>query len=506
MAKRSLFRAALVGVLAMMWTSLAPAVMVAPTPVQASSHREAPLISQDPSADATDLYLFVSPERPDTLTFIMNWIPYEKPNGGPNWYRFGDDVLYELHVDNNGDAQEDITYEWRFKTLVVNGNTFLHNIGVVGENMDREYNLRQYMYMDRLDAPKDGSCKDTPLANCAAATRTTLLRDKEVAPANVGPASFPVYPITAAKNIHDVGTTGAKVFAGPRADSFFGDIGSLFDLLTIRNLPGNAGGGINSFAGHNVHTIALQTPIRRFTSDASTPTDANGASSVIGAWITSSRRATTVLGNIGDASGFKSSTGSWVQIERLGMPLVNEIVVPLGVKDTFNNLKPFQDGAALPIVQDPEPARLLNALYGLKVPPTPRNDIVTVFLTGIPGLNKPANVTPSEMLRLNVAIKPSATPNPMGVLGKDLAGFPNGRRPIDDVIDIELRVVAGILVDPNLSPNNVLGDGVDKPARFSEFTSTFPYLALPYNGYYYQTLQQEDLDNSGGNNYDEQVP
>lgn len=503
MAKRSLFRAALVGVLAMMWTSFAPAVMVAPTPVQASSHREAPLISMDPSADATDLYMFVSPERPDTISFIMNWIPYEKPDGGPNWYRFGDDVLYELHIDNNGDAQEDITYEWRFKTLVVNGNTFLHNIGVVGDNKDREYNLRQYMYMDRLDAPKDGSCKDMPLANCASAVRVNLARDKEVAPANVGPASFPVYPITAAKNIHDVGTTGAKLFAGPRADPFFADIGSLFDLLTIRKLPGNAGGGINSFAGVNVHTIALQSPIRRFTNDGSTPTDTGASAAVVGAWITSSRRATTVLGNIGDPSGFKSSTGPWVQIERLGMPLVNEIVVPLGVKDTFNNLKPFQDGAALPIVQDPEPARLLNALYGLKVPPAPRNDIVMVFLKGVAGLNQPPNVTPSEQLRLNVAVKPSANPNPMGVLGKDLAGFPNGRRLMDDVIDIELRVVAGILVDPNVSPNNVLGDGVDKPARAVDFTSTFPYMALPYNGFYYNTTQQEDINKSGGNNYGE---
>ncbi len=491
MAKRSLFWASLVGVLALIVTSFSSIFLAAPAAVEASSHREAPLISQDPVADATDLFAFVSPDRPDTVTFLMNWIPYENPAGGPNWFRFGDDVLYELHIDNNGDAQEDIAYEFTFKTLIVNPNSFLHNTGVVGENMDNEYNLRQYAYMDRLDAPKDGSCKNIPLANCPSATRTNLLRDKEVAPANVGPASFPVYPLTAAKVIHDVGTTGAKFFAGPRSDPFFADIGSLFDLLTIRKLPGNAGGGVNSFQGYNVHTIALQAPIRRFTADGSTPTDATNPNAIIGSWITSSRRSTTVLGNVGDAGGFKRSQGQWVQIERLGMPLVNEIVVPLGVKDTFNNLKPYQDGAALPLVQDPEPARLLKLLYKLDVPPAPRADVVQVFLTGVKGLNQPANVTPSEQLRLNVAIPPTASPNRLGVLGGDLQGFPNGRRIGDDVIDIELRVVAGVLVDPNKSPNNVLGDGVDAPARSKELTSTFPYLVTPYSGYLFGTTAAE---------------
>jgi hypothetical protein len=179
MAKRSLFWVSLTGVLALIISTFAPVMLENSRPAEASSHREAPLISQDPVADATDFYMFVSPERPDTMTFILNWIPYQNPAAGPNWYRFGDDVLYELHVDNNGDAQEDITYEWRFKTLVVNPNTFLHNTGVVGDPKDGQYNLRQYFMMDRLDAPTDGSCKNTPLANCPTARRTALLRDKE---------------------------------------------------------------------------------------------------------------------------------------------------------------------------------------------------------------------------------------------------------------------------------------------------------------------------------------
>ena len=488
MAKRSLVRATLASVLALLMLSFLPAFMVTTTVmnVNASSHREAPLISQDPVADATDLFSFVSPERPDTVTFISNWIPYENPAAGPNWFRFGDDVLYEIHLDNVGDAQDHISFQFRFKTLIVNPNTFLHNTSTVGATMDKEYNLRQYMYVTRLDAPSDGSCKNKALANCPTAVRTEIARDMDVAPANVGPASFPVYPLTAAKTVHDLGN-GIKAFAGPRSDPFFADIGSLFDLLTIRKLPGNAGGGINSFQGYNVHTIALQIPINQITKNQTRPTDPKDGAAVIGSWITSSRHTTTVLGDLKSPV----ANGDWVQIERLGMPLVNEIVVPLGVKDTFNNLKPWQDGAALPIVQDPEPARLLTALYKLKVPPAPRADIVTVFLTGVPGLNQPPNVVGSEQLRLNVAIPPSATPSSLGVLGKDLAGFPNGRRIGDDVIDIELRVVAGILVDPTISPNNVLGDGVDQPARVGELMPMFPYLVLPYSGYLQGTTAAE---------------
>lgn len=494
MAKRSLFWVSLVGVMAMLMISIAPAFLTSEV-TQASSHREAPLISQDPVADATDLYSFVSPENPNTVTLISNWIPFENAAGGPNFFRFGDDVLYELHVDNVGDAQDWISFEFRFKTKVINGDTFLHNTGVVGENMDAEYNLRQYMYIDRLDAPKDGSCKDQALSNCPTAKRTPIAVDKEVAPANVGAKSFPVYPMTAAKVVFDLGN-GMKVFAGPRADPFFADVGSLFDLLTIRNLPGNKGGGVNNFAGFNIHTISMQIPISMLTKDGTTPTDPNGASSVLGFWTTSSRRATTVRG----ALGATSNSGPWVQIQRLGMPLVNEVVIPLKLKDAFNNLMPSQDfkliqAGTIPasIILKPELATLLNKLYGLSIPAGDRADVLAVFLTGVKGLNQPPNVVPSEQLRLNVAIPPTAkgSSSSLGVLGKDLAGFPNGRRLTDDVIDVELRVVAGILVDPTVSPNNSLGDGVDFPARMNDFTGTFPYMALPYSGLLAGTSAQE---------------
>lgn len=492
MAKRSLFWVSLVGVMAMLMISIAPAFLTTQV-AKASSHREAPLISQDPVADATDLYAFRSPENPNTLSILTNWIPYENAASGPNFFRFGDDVLYEIHVDNVGDAQDHIVYQFRFKTKVISGDTFLHNTGVVGENMDIEYNLRQYMYIDRLDYPTDGSCKDQALSNCATAKRTTVAVDKEVAPANVGAKSFPVYPMTAAKVVHDLGN-GLKVFAGPRADPFFADIGSLFDLLTIRKLPGNMGGGANSFAGYNIHTISMQLPISMLTKDGTTPTDTNGGSSVLGFWMTSSRRATTVRG----ALGATSISGPWVQIERLGMPLVNEVVIPLKLKDAFNNLMPSQDykliqAGVIPasIILKPELGVLLNKLYGLTLPAGDRTDVLAVFLTGVKGLNQPANVVPSEQLRLNVAVPPVAKGSSLGVLGGDLAGFPNGRRLTDDVIDIELRVVAGILVDGSVSPNNSLGDGVDFPARVNELMPAFPYEVLPYSGLLSNTPAQE---------------
>lgn len=485
MSKRTPAWVAFIGVLALVVITFAPAFLAAPADVEASSHREAPLISQDPVADATDLYSFVSPDKPNTVTFITNWIPYENPASGPNWFRFGDDVLYELHIDNVGDAQDHIAFQFRFHTVIVNPNTFLLNAGVIGSPSDGQYNLRQYMTVTRVDAPTDGSCKNMPLDNCPTAKSTVLGSNIVVAPPNAGPHSFPIYPATAAMAMTQL-SNGGMVFAGPRADSFFADIGSLFDLLTIRKLPGNAGGGVNSFAGYNVHTISMQLPISQLTKDGSTPTDPASGSAVIGSWITSSRQTTKVLTD-NPLKTAPSTSGNWVQIERLGMPLVNEIVVPLALKDAFNNLKPWQDAtipAVVQVVTDPEPARLLHALYGLNVPPAPRTDILQVFAEGVPGLNQPPNVVPSEQLRLNVAIPPTASPKRLGVLAGDLAGFPNGRRLGDDVVDEELQVVAGVLVKGyNTSPGNVLGDGVDAPAQ--PLLSSFPYQALPYSGYYY---------------------
>jgi len=483
MTKRTLWGVAFIGILTLLMANFVPAfVSTVNTPTaDASSHREAPLISLDPVADATDLYSFVSPERPDTVTFITNWIPFEVPASGPNWYRFGDDVLYEIHIDNVGDAQDHIAFQFRFQSKVLNGNTFQAISGPVESLNDPDYNLRQSMTVTRLDAPADGSCKNKPLANCATAKSTLIGKDIPVTPPNVGPSSFPSYSAVAAMGITPL-SNGIKAFAGPRADSFFADIGSLFDLLTIRDFPGNKGGtGVDSFAGFNVHTISLQIPIKQLTKDGTQPTNPKDGAAVLGSWTTSSRRTTQVISN-GQAP---VTSGNWVQIQRLGMPLVNEAVVPLALKDAFNGLYPWQDAtipAVVNVITHSEAADLLHKVYNLNTPPAPRNDILTVFATGVPGLNQPPGVVPSEQLRLNVAIPPSNNPKRLGVLAKDNAGFPNGRRLNDDIVDITLRVVAGVLVEGyNVEPNNQLGDGVNKP--FRPLMDEFPYQPASFSGY-----------------------
>lgn len=434
----------------------------------ASSHREAPLISQDPVADNTDVYAFRSPDNPSTVTLIANFIPFEFPAGGPNFFKFGDDVLYEIHIDNNGDALPDLSYQFTFTTVVQNPNTFLYNTGPIGSLTDPNWNVRQNMHVAVVDA--NG--------------KSTLLGSGlPTPPVNIGPKSTPNYNALAAAAVSTL-SNGAKVFAGQRADPFFVDLGSLFDLLTIRKLPGNAGAGVNGLNGYNVHSIVLQAPIGQLTANGSAPADPKDPNAVIGVWSTASRKSMSVLSTAGQAP---VDSGAWVQISRLGSPLVNEAVIPVGHKDLWNSSQPKDDGQFLKYVQDPEPSRLLNALYKIAVPPTPRDDLVAIFLTGIPGATMPPKVTPSEQLRLNVAVPLSATPNRMGVLGGDLQGYPNGRRLNDDVVDISLQALAGAAyplfhsgfkADPLAGK---LGDGVDGPSVLP--SNTFPYVALPYQGY-----------------------
>ena len=427
----------------------------------ASSHREAPVIAQDPVADGTDFYMFVSPDRPDTVTFIANYLPAEIPAAGPNFYRFGDDVLYEIHIDNDGDALPNITYGWRFQTTIQNSNTFLYNTGPITSLTDPDYNIRQSYTLTRTDG------RGT----------MTLVDNAPVPPVNVGPKSTPNYGSLAAAAVTSL-PGGGMVFAGQRDDPFFVDLGAIFDLLTIRPGPpgGTSTGGVDALTNLSVQTLALQVPIGTVTSNGTRPTSLSDPSAVIGAWTTSSRQSMVI-----QPDGGRSCTGSFTQVSRLGNPLVNE-VNPLGAKDLFNASQPSNDAQFLSAVTDPELPTLLNALYGVPVPEPPRNDLVTVFLTGVPGLNQPANVTPSEMLRLNVVVPPSANPNRLGVLAGDMGGFPNGRRLGDDVVDAALRVMAGVLVPGfDMAPNNVLGDGVqgnDKP-----FLGTFPYVALPLAGF-----------------------
>jgi uncharacterized protein DUF4331 len=428
---------------------------------QASSHREAPLISQDPLADNTDVYAFVSPNRPDRVTLIANFIPLEAPYGGPNFFKFDDNVLYEIMVDNDGDAVEDVTYQFRFRTDVRNPNTFLYNTGTITSLDSPAFNVRQFYSVTQINGPR----RRGPGA--------VLADNLPTPPVNVGFQSTPNYDALAAAAIRQL-PNGIQVFAGQRDDPFFVDL-NVFDLLAVPPADTN---NSDSVAGFNVHTIAIEVPITELTSNGLRPSSASDSNAVIGIWSTTSRPSVTNRGN-----GQEKHNSHFVQVSRLGQPLVNEVVIPRGVKDVFNSLEPTGDAAALSFVTDPEVPRLLAALFGIQSPPAPRNDLVTIFLTGIPGLNQPPNVRPSEMLRLNVAIQPSPNPNPLGVLGGDLAGFPNGRRLGDDVVDIALRVMAGATpLTPgfNTGINAQLGDGVsgnDKP-----FLTTFPFVPSPAAG------------------------
>jgi len=428
----------------------------------ASSHREAPLISQDPPADNTDVYAFVSPDEPDTVTLIANFYPDQSPAGAPNFYRFGDDVVYDIHVDSNGDAIEDIIYRFDFLTELRNPDTFNYNTGPIDSLDDEDWNIRQIYAVSEL---RGGEA-------------TVLAEGLIVPPAYVGTVSIPDYESLAEDAVYGL-DNGATVFAGQREEGFFIDIASLGDLLTVRELPGNAGGGVDGLAEKNVLSIALQLPFELVTSDGAAPEDAEAANAIIGVWATASRPSTTVI----NADGTRVGSGDLVQVSRLGMPLVNELVVPSGTKDFFNASIPSADAQFLPAVLDPELPGLLSTLYGIDVPTEDRNDLVTVFLTGVPGLNQPADVVPAEMLRLNLGIPPADDPDPLGVLGGDTAGFPNGRRPADDIVDIELRVVAGVLFSDefDVEPNNQLGDGVDENDQ--DFLDEFPYLAVPYPGF-----------------------
>ena len=428
---------------------------------QASSHREAPLISQDPLADNTDVYAFVSPNRPDRVTLIANFIPLEAPYGGPNFFKFDDNVLYEIMVDNDGDAVEDLTYQFRFRTQVRNPNTFLYNTGTITSLDSPAWNVRQFYSVTLQEGPRRRG-------------QGIVLGDNlPTPPVNVGFRSTPNYDALAAAAVRQL-SNDVQVFAGQREDPFFVDL-NVFDLLAVPPADTN---NSDSLAGFNVHTIAIEVPITHLTANGLRPSSASDPTAVIGIWSTASRPSVTTRGK-----GQEKHNAHYVQVSRLGQPLVNEVVIPVGTKDVFNSFEPTEDAAALGFVTDPEVPRLLSAIFNIQSPPVPRNDLVTIFLTGIPGLNQPPNVRPSEMLRLNVAIPPSANANPLGVLGGDLAGFPNGRRLGDDVVDIALRAMAGATpLTPafNGGINAILGDGVG--ANDKTALGAFPFVASPHAG------------------------
>ena len=464
--------------------AVALSILLTSTAAFASSHREAPLITEDQTKDNTDVYVFRSPDAPDTVTIVANYIPLEEPSSAPNYYNFSPVGVYEIHIDNNGDGKEDITYQFQFRNDIRSTSTFLYNTGPVVTLDSANLNFRQFYAVNRIAGLRRSG------------TSTSVGSNFQVAPANIGPKSTPNYASLANQAVYNLPNDGGKVFAGPRDDSFFVDIGAIGDLLTLRPvqqlhlLPPQASSapGVDGLKGFNVHTIAIQIPISQLVAAGGVPSSPTAANAVIGVWASSSRPRLTIL-----SSGLlnRQTVSGNVQVSRLGMPLVNEVVMSLAFKDVFNGSEPSGDKALFDSnadfrnrILDPEVPKLLKLLYNIDSPPAPRNDIVQVFLTGIPGANQPPNVVPAEMIRLNVAVPVTATANVnrLGVIGGDNGGFPNGRRLADDVVDIELRVIAGVLVPGfNKAPNNALTDGVD--TNDHAFLSTFPYAPLPNQGF-----------------------
>jgi hypothetical protein len=450
-----------------------------------SSHREAPEISKDPVADNTDVYAFVSPDRPETVTLIANFIPGEQPAGGPNFYEFGDDVVYRINVSNAGDARADIVYEFRFHTRIRNSDTFLYNTGPITAIDSHAWNRPQYYSVTRR---RRGGGEHV------------LGRNLAVPPVNIGPRSTPNYAATfTSAAVHDLG--GHRlVFAGQRGDAFFVDLGSIFDLGTLRPfenlhlIPSAAAAGVNGLQGLNVHSIALQVPIRDLTRQGTHPTDVNDPHSVIGVWASASRQKSRVHD---DRTNQWTGHGPWRQVSRLGNPLFNEVIVPMAEKDRWNHTDPHDDADFTKYVLHPELAGLLPVLYPGVFPKLaaytkPRADLDAILMTGIPkgvvpGFQNYTGKVQADMLRLNVAVPPSAKPNPIGLIAGDAAGFPNGRRLTDDIIAIELRAVAGAtipLVDPGFTPDAaaaVLADGTSNTNL--PLTTSFPYLGTPAGGY-----------------------
>ncbi len=468
-----------------------------------SSHREAPEISKDPAADNADVYAFVSPDSPDTVTLISNFVPLQDPPGGPNFFEFGDDVMYSIYIDNDGDGLPEISYVFNFTTRLLNPDTFLYNTGPITSLGSPNWNRRQFYSVVRVDG-------DDTSAYAAAAhpkhQRTARLKTHELGrdlacpPCNIGPRSTPDYAALGQAAVHDL-PGGAKVFAGQRTDGFYVDLGAIFDLADLRPfqnlhlIPSAAAAGVDATKTLNIHTIALQIPISQLTASGSIPKDQTRSSSVIGVWSAASRRKVRMIDKNNDE---RSESGPWVQVSRLGNPLFNEVIVPLGKKDKWNALHPAGDKAFVKYVQHPELAKLLPVLYPSVFPnlaalSKPRADLVAILLTGLPpgvvsGFQNYTGKVLADQLRLNLAIAPTtSTPSRYGLLGGDVAGFPNGRRVFDDVVSIELRAIAGFtyaLVEKSYKPDAAAGlltEGLEPAAN--RYQGTFPYLAAPLDGF-----------------------
>ena len=467
--------------------------------VLASSHREAPSITKTPKVDATDFYMFNSYEagRGDYVTLIANYQPLQDAFAGPNYYALDPNALYEIHVDNNGDAKEDITFQFKFQQTLKDlkvpvGNQMvsvpLSNIGEISNSSSSAQNTSESYSVTLVTGDR------------RTGNRTVLGNNFKKPFDNVGAKSIPNYAAYARSFIQSINVPGCgtgKVFVGQRQDSFAVNLGQTFDLVNIKapatEFSANAeSAASNSLAKKNVTTIALEIPKTCLT---------RTGQPIVGAWTTASLRQ-GALRNPNPGSNINSATkegGAWTQVSRLGMPLVNEVVIGLKDKDKFNASRPAGDSQFATYVTNPTLPALLQILFssaGVKAPTNfPRTDLVAAFLTGIPTLNKPDRVVASEQLRLNTTIPavPAASQDRLGVINGDNAGFPNGRRPGDDVVDIALRVVMGkvcTIANVNTAVGCKASDAPSGAIHFtdgalqspSQFGSSFPYLNTPIAG------------------------
>lgn len=432
-----------------------------PDVASASSHREAPITAGDPQIDGTDTYAFNSPDDPDSVTLIANFDPFQLPAGGPNFNPFSNDVRYNIKINTTGDAKAQLTYRFTFSGGFQDKNTFLYNTGPVNSIDDATLNFKQSYKVELLDA--------------TGAVKSTIVENGRVAPSNVGMASMPNYATLRDQALATGnGADGTRTFAGAADDPFFIDL-RVFDLFFGANLKES---GNPTLSGLNVTSIAVQVPKSVLAAAAGTDT-----SKVIGVYATSERRSALAI----NPDGTRTPTGDYVQVSRVGNPLVNETVSSVALKDAFNALAPEKDATVQGLVDRvtmPEVPKRIQSIYGIPAPAEPRNDLKTIFLTGVKGLNQPTNPTPAELLRLNTSTPVTAQPNRLGVLAGDTGGFPNGRRLTDDVVDIEVQTLEGAFNTPDGKPKVVqalaAGDRVN--GNDLSFGKSFPYLALPHAG------------------------
>lgn len=463
-------------------TLFGAAVLAAPT--LASSHREAPYVTEHPKLDSTDFYMFRSyePGREGYVTLIANYIPFQTPYGGPNFFTMDPEARYEVHIDNNGDAVEDMTFRFRFTNTLralrvdvdgVSQPVPLFNIGGIGPGITTGggLNIVENYTIDLVRGDRDTGVAQRLFR----AGSNSLVFNK---PADrIGDKSIPEYENYARAHIFEFIIPGCaqrgRVFVGQRKDPFVVNLGEVFDLVNL-NPVGPENGSCDTLEEENCTSIVIELPIACVLGPSGDP--------VIGAWTSASLPRTRQLLAQPTFQSPSTETGPFQQVSRLSQPLVNELVIGLPDKDRFSASEPKDDGQFLSYVTHPTLPALLEILFPIvQAPCTPRGDLVAVFLTGVPGLNQPMSVTPGEMMRLNTSIdaQPAGMQSRLGVLGGDIAGFPNGRRPGDDVVDIELRAAMGALLDATCAPSGALPytDGAFVDDSF--FDTAFPYLRTP---------------------------